>query len=47
MCAPYWAHKNHHKMNLIASEDLLLNEDVVLLLWITSYTTSLSGLFPN
>ena len=29
--------ENHHKYNLIAGEDLLLNKDVVLLLWITSY----------
>ena len=27
----------HHKISLIASEDLLLNEGVVPLLWITSF----------
>ena len=35
--------ENHHKIKLIASEDPLLNEGVVPLLWITAYTTSLSG----
>ena len=35
--------ENHHKISLIACEDLLLNEGVVPLLWITSYTASLSG----
>ena len=35
--------ENHHVNNLIASDDLLSNEGVVLLLWITSYTPSLSG----
>ena len=28
--------ENHHQISLIASEDLLLNEDIVSLLWITS-----------
>jgi hypothetical protein len=31
--------ENHHKINFIAGEDLLLFEYVVHLLWITSYTT--------
>jgi hypothetical protein len=34
--------ENHHKINLIAGEDLLLIEGVIPLLWIISYTTSLS-----
>ena len=34
--------ENHHKINLIAGEDLLFNESVVPLLSITSYTISLS-----
>ena len=33
---------NHHKINLVAGKDLQLNEGVVFLLWITSYTASLS-----
>jgi hypothetical protein len=33
----------HHKINLIVSEDLLLNEGVVPLLWITLYMVLLSG----
>ena len=33
---------NHHKINLIASEDLLLNEGIVPLMWINSFTASLS-----
>ena len=37
---------NQHKVNLIAGEDLLLNEGVVPLLWIASYTTSLSWIEP-
>lgn len=32
----------NHKLNLIAGDDLLFYEGVVLLLWTTSYTTSLS-----
>lgn len=35
--------ENHHLNNLVAGDDLLSNEGVDLLLWITSYTTSLSG----
>jgi hypothetical protein len=35
--------ENHHKISLIAGEDLLLNKGVVPLLWTTSYTISLSG----
>jgi hypothetical protein len=34
---------NHNKINLIIGEDLLLNEGVAPLLWITSYTVSLQG----
>ena len=34
--------ENHHKINLSASEDLLLNEGLVSLLCITSHNTSLS-----
>jgi hypothetical protein len=34
--------ENHHKINLIAGENPLLDEGVVPLLWITSYTASLS-----
>ena len=34
--------ENHHKINLIASECLLLNEGVAPL-WYTSYTTLLNG----
>ena len=34
--------ENHHKINLIVGEDPLLYEDVVPLLWITSYTALLS-----
>ena len=34
--------ENHHILIFIASEDLLLNEGVVPLSWITSYTASLS-----
>ena len=34
--------ENHHKINLIVGEDLLQNEGVVPLSWITSYTTSLN-----
>ena len=33
-------HENHHKINLIAGEDLLLNEGIVPILWIASYTTT-------
>ena len=33
--------ENHHKTSYIASEDRLLNEGVIPLLWITSYTASL------
>ena len=32
----------NHKINLSMSEDLLLNEGVVYLLWIIAYTASLS-----
>ena len=39
--------ENHHKINLIISEDLLLNEGVVLLFWINSYTTLWSQYIPN
>ena len=39
--------ENCHKINMIASESLLLNEDDVPLLWNTSYTTSLSKCIPN
>ena len=35
--------ENQHKIKLIADEDLLFNEGVVPLLWITSYTASLNG----
>lgn len=35
--------ENCYKINFIAGETLLLNIGVVLLLWNTSYTTSLSG----
>ena len=38
---------NHCNINLTASEDLLLNEGVVPLLWIASYTTSLSWIDPQ
>ena len=34
--------ENHHKFNVIVGEYLLLSERVVPLLWITSYTASLS-----
>ena len=33
--------EHRHQINLIASEDLLLNEGIVSLLWITSYIASL------
>ena len=32
--------ENHHKITLIVGENLLLNEGVVPLSWITFYTTS-------
>ena len=35
--------ENHHKISLVAGEDLLFDEDVVPHLWITPYTASLSG----
>jgi hypothetical protein len=35
--------ENHHKINLIAGKDILLNEGVVPLLWIASYTALLRG----
>ena len=36
--------ENHHKVNLLAGESLLLNEGpLVPLLWITSYIASLNG----
>ena len=35
--------ENHPKINLIAGENLLSNEGVVPLSWITSYIASLSG----
>jgi hypothetical protein len=35
--------ENYHKSSLIAGESSLLNEGVVPLLWITSYTTLLNG----
>ena len=35
--------ENHHKSNLVVSEDLLLNEGVVPLLWVTSYITLIIG----
>ena len=34
--------ENHHKINLIVGESLLLHEDIIPLLCITSYTTLLS-----
>jgi hypothetical protein len=33
----------HHNISLVVGEDLLLNEGLVSLSWINSYTTSLSG----
>jgi hypothetical protein len=33
--------ENHHKINLIVGENLLLTEGVIPFLWIKSYTTSL------
>jgi hypothetical protein len=39
--------ENHHKINLIAGEDLLLNEGVIPLSWTTSCTTSLSRSIPD
>ena len=35
--------ENHHKINLTASEGLLLGEDIIPMLWITSYYAFLSG----
>ena len=35
--------ENHQKISLSTCEDLLINEAGVPLLWITSYTASLSG----
>ena len=37
-------HENHHNINLVAGEDLLLYEGVLPLLWIISCTASLSRL---
>jgi hypothetical protein len=39
--------ENHHKRSLTVGEDLLLNEGVVPLLWITSYIASLSELISD
>ena len=39
--------ENHHRSNLIVGESLLLSEGGVPLLWITSYTTSLSIQIPD
>jgi hypothetical protein len=35
--------ENHEKISLIVGEDHVLNQVVVSLLWIASYTASLSG----
>ena len=35
--------ENHHKIILIAGEDLLLSEGIIPLSWITSHTASFSG----
>ena len=39
--------ESHHKINLTAGDDLLLDEGAVPLLWTTSYATSPSGQIPD